>query len=65
MGEYLTFKNEYEYGYSDGRASMIEEFEKIKTELTDLKLDLCDYPKSVVFKVLDNHIKELKGEKNE
>lgn len=40
----------------------LAELEKIKAEIEKVKLDLCDYPKSVVFTIIDNHIKELNNE---
>ena len=59
----------YTKGYSDGRASFIEELEKIKAEIDEPMRDTTDsYGRGyacAMFKcldILDNHIKELKGE---
>ena len=75
MGEYLTFKNEYEYGYSDGRASIVEELEKIKAEIDDLDRHYDNdyfsgnkepmFKCNKVFEILDKRITKLKGENNE
>ena len=58
----------YTKGYSDGRASLIEELEKIKAKIDNLKkahhiwlidqdvlIDECS-------EIIDEHISELKGE---
>ena len=68
------FSDDYKQGYSDGRASIIEELEKIKAEIKELDVE----PNGITFwrtyrhesvndflQILDNHIKELKGENNE
>ena len=39
---------------------IIAELEKIKAEIKQVNLDLCNYPQSVVFKIIDKHIKENK-----
>ena len=54
----------YTIGYSDGRASLIEELEKIKEELNIQGLGRCD---GKIFnneynRIIDKHIFELKGE---
>ena len=59
----------YTKGYSDGRASLIEELEKIKAEL-NLKIEYLidiakvDYINGIeeTIDILDKHISELKGE---
>ena len=66
----LQRKLEYDRGYADGRASIVEEFEKIKTEIQILSFFSKSYntqmvEMSNVVERIDNHIKELKGEKNE
>ena len=54
----------YTKGYSDGRASLIEELEKIKAEIHDIKLELdCDYyTGDKITLLIEKHIEELKGE---
>lgn len=39
---------------------IIAELEQIKTEIKQINLDLCNFPQSVVFEILDKHIKENK-----
>ena len=59
----------YTKGYSDGRASLIEELEKIKAEIEDLTLYRSNdifgntypvYDQKEVLEILDKHIKENK-----
>ena len=56
----------YTKGYSDGRASLIEELEKIKAELEkeEYAEELGGYviPANKVYEILNKHISELKGE---
>ena len=60
----------YTKGYSDGRASLIEELEKIKADFEELAFLLDDLSPDKEFvvalddikEVIDNHISELKGE---
>ena len=61
----------YTKGYSDGRASLIEELEKVKAEIEDLTLYRSNdifgntypvYDQKEVLEILDKHISELKGE---
>ncbi len=71
-------RNQYDKGYSDGRASIIEEFEKLKAEIKQqgsvhVKYrrteDIDHLVDSIVYQCkdgfcnyIDNYIKELKGE---
>ena len=48
----------YTKGYSDGRASLLEELEKIKAEFEDKIL----LNQTVAIQIIDEHIEELKGE---
>ena len=65
-------RNQYDKGYSDGRASMVEELEKIKVEIRKLTDINPDYPmdrtihisRNEVLEIIDKHISELKGENN-
>ena len=59
----------YTKGYSDGRASVIEELEKIKTEILSEypyaesdKARLIGYGIHIALEFIDKHISELKGE---
>ena len=49
----------YAKGYSDGRASLLEELEKIKAEFEDKIL----LNQTVAIQIIDKHIAELKGDK--
>ena len=49
----------YTKGYSDGKASLIEELEKIKAEFEDKIL----LNQTVAIQIIDKHIAELKGDK--
>ena len=59
--------------YEKGRASIIEEFKKIKAEIRKLTDINPDYPmdrtihisRNEVLEIIDKHISELKGENNE
>ena len=64
-------RNQYDKGYSDGRASMIEELEKIKADFEEIKgprdnpyNNKTEYSVSMkeLREVFDKHIAELKGE---
>ena len=69
-------KESWEKGYADGRASIVEEFEKLKTEISMIPTQTCirtpdgniNHIKNVIeyekdlFEIIDNRIKELKGE---
>lgn len=57
-------RNQYDKGYSDGRASMIEEFEDIKADLLNLEFNFhYDWATTKhIIDIIDNHIKKLKGE---
>ena len=65
-------RNQYDKGYSDGRASIAEEHEKIKAEAEEL-IELCDsdyefeeiYGIKSVIDIINSRIIELKGENNE
>ena len=56
----------YTKGYSDGRASLIEELEKIKAEIKREMNNPVELAKNRalywVLEILDKHISELKGE---
>ena len=56
----------YAKGYSDGRASLIEELEKIKTEIGEAYpyFDSADvhWGFNICRDIIDKHISELKGE---
>ena len=60
---------EYDKGYSDGRASLIEELEKIKSEMQDYgcsfiiakRSDLASVVSNCI-RMVDKHISEPKGE---
>ena len=58
-------RNQYDKGYSDGRASMVEEFESLKAEMED-KLEPFILGernlKKDALQILDKRIAELKGE---
>ena len=63
-------REQYDKGYADGRASMVEEFEKIKAEMEKDKIILFYAPQKVEIlnewiEKLDKRIAELKGENNE
>ena len=59
----------YTKGYSDGRASLIKELEKIKAEIEEAYpyFDSADvhWGFNICRDIIDNHISELKGEQNE
>lgn len=59
-------RNQYDKGYSDGRASIVAEFEKIKEKIGEAYpyFDSADvhWGFNICRDILDNHIKELKGE---
>ena len=65
-------KESWERGYADGRASIVEELEKIKAEILEQK-DIFDKKNQFQYKVglsyaydiIENHIEKLKGENNE
>ena len=67
-------RNQYDKGYSDGRASMVEELEKIKAEIDESSFEtyekyseepiVCNYTINAM-QIIDKHIAELKGENNE
>jgi len=63
------FSDDYKQGYSDGRASMVEEFEKLRSELhetAEMHIDGDYYLRDEwIDEYIDNHIAELKGENNE
>ena len=56
----------YTKGYSDGRASLIEELEKIKAEIEKLEYESFEcnlvLPGWETLEIIDRHIAELKGE---
>lgn len=51
----------YTKGYSDGRASLIEELEKVKAEVTDWYMAKFNTSENVI-DIIDRHINELKSE---
>ena len=67
-------RNQYDKGYSDGRASIVEELEEIKAEMNDYtvatgvlskakySIAQCAFEamKSIAFTIIDNHINNLK-----
>lgn len=57
----------YTKGYSDGRASLVEELEKIKAELKNPKVISMDFFDGLAYaeEIIDKHISEMKGEKND
>lgn len=63
-------RNQYDKGYSDGRASMVEEFESLKAELQTPNLlgdkviirGDCYISLSYMSYILDKHSKELNNE---
>ena len=40
-------RNQYDKGYSDGRASIVEELEKIKSEIINKKCKYCDIDSNI------------------
>lgn len=57
----------YTKGYSDGRASLVEELERVKAEIQEeykanINNDIVSFAK--VLNILDKHISELKGEQD-
>ena len=64
-------RNQYDKGYSDGRASIVEEFEKIKEKMEVIHnryaINFQGFSMSVAqecIDIIDNEIAELKGENN-
>ena len=59
-------RNQYEKGYSDGRASMIEEFESLKAEINeqiDFNESCCERTDLYeAIGIINRRIAELKGE---
>ncbi len=65
-------RNQYEKGYSDGRASIVGEFERLRAEIDDLDRHFDNdyfsgnkepmFKCNEVFEILDKKITELKGE---
>ena len=54
----------YTKGYSDGRASLVEELEKIKGEIVELekKMGQGIFTVELASDIVNDHISELKGE---
>ena len=62
-------RNQYVKGYSDGRASIVDELEKIKAEIEKEREEMASvkdwgryYGLNMSLEIVDNHIAELKGE---
>ncbi len=60
----ISNKESYEQGYSDGRASMVEELESLKVEM-DNKGWYNRHDRKQFAEIIDKKIAEMKGETNE